>query len=597
MRPSRIYVRGLPLPVLLLELLAAGGWPPPGDAALSAVMPWFEDPVDVLTDVDQMRRESRALDWMSEDPATADHFRLARGGQSTDLVELPWLDTDLAVLIAVNRRPGDDVAIALDYRRGSGDPAVVASDWWTDPQQCAWRVVAPTFSAFAATLGVHGRRRCRYVGPDELRVQIWSDGTGYPITSHGDLATWLARQDGHERQEPFTFVIDETTTLRLAPRRSEHVVCAGGKPVLSAGEITFTRSGDAWRVSEISNQSTGYCPDVSSWADVQTALDDAGLDHPGAFTLPIVFRRCLHCGQLNIVKDDHFNCALCDEPLPTAWNADMPGEPEAGPEDAVAVCDVVAGTVVEDEGPFGPRIRLDGNLASMPAHIRDFPWRGSRADAVRVGQRVTAEVVSVDTAAGRIWLSLAATEHPELWTFLKGLRAGDVLTGRVADIQNFGVFIALDEGPLHPTYAGVGFVTIPELSWKRFEQVADVVRTGQRVRGEVLAVDTTNGEARLSLRALQPDPFQSFADNVGVGHRLPGTVTKIVPFGVFVEVADGIEGLIHKGELTEVPIDGLEQIVQPGDTVQVFIIDLDRDRRRLLLSRTRAAHDRVGGSA
>ncbi|MEU8248923.1 S1 RNA-binding domain-containing protein [Nonomuraea sp. NPDC048916] len=112
----------------------------------------------------------------------------------------------------------------------------------------------------------------------------------------------------------------------------------------------------------------------------------------------------------------------------------------AGSGDAVAVGEVVSGTVVEDERAFGPRIRLDGNLASMPAHISDFPWRGSRADAVRVGQRVTAEVVSVDTAAGRIWLSSAAAEQPELWTFLKGLRAGDVLTGRVADIQNFGVF-------------------------------------------------------------------------------------------------------------------------------------------------------------
>ncbi|KAB2342969.1 S1 RNA-binding domain-containing protein [Actinomadura rudentiformis] len=126
-----------------------------------------------------------------------------------------------------------------------------------------------------------------------------------------------------------------------------------------------------------------------------------------------------------------------------------------------------------------------------------------------MGQRVSAEVVSVDTAAERIWLSLAATEHPELWTFLKALRAGDVPTGRVADIQNFGVFIALDEGPPHPAYPGVGFVTIPELSWKHFEEVTDVVRIGQRVRGEVLSFDTTNGEARLSLRALHPDPFQS----------------------------------------------------------------------------------------
>src|SRR6185436_18253665 len=103
---------------------------------------------------------------------------------------------------------------------------VVASDWWTAPQRCTWRVVAPAFSTFAAALGVHGERRYRYVGPDEIRVQIRSDGIGHPITSLGDLATWLARQDDREHEEPFTFVIDGTTTLRLAPRRSEHVVCA-----------------------------------------------------------------------------------------------------------------------------------------------------------------------------------------------------------------------------------------------------------------------------------------------------------------------------------------------------------------------------------
>ncbi|GAA2629980.1 hypothetical protein GCM10010411_79650 [Actinomadura fulvescens] len=208
----------------------------------------------------------------------------------------------------------------------------------------------------------------------------------------------------------------------------------------------------------------------------------------------------------------------------------------------------------------------------MPAYIRDFPWRGKRPE---VGQRVTAEVVSVDTSAGRIWLSMAATEHPDVWTFLKGLRSGDVLTGTVADIQNFGVFIALDEGPPHPAYAGVGFVTIPELSWQRFEEVTDVIRIGQRVRGELLSFDTTNGEARLSLRALLPDPFQSFADNAVVGQRLAGTVTKIVPLGMFVEVADGIEGLVHEDEL--------DSPARPGDEVQVSIVDLDRDQRRLRL--------------
>ncbi|WP_433469809.1 S1 RNA-binding domain-containing protein [Spirillospora sp. CA-128828] len=539
----------------------------------------------------QIGRESASLDRIADHHATAELFRQARGSQATDLVELPWLDADLAVLIGVNRNPGDDVAIALDYRTGSDEPRVVASDWWTDPHRCAWRVVAPTFSAFAAALGLAAQRRYRYIGPDEIRMQIWSDGRGQPITSSGDLSAWLARQDGPEREEPFTFVIDDTMTLRVAPRRSEHVVCAGGEPVLSAGEITFAGSGESWRVSEISNQSTGYCPDLDSWTAVQAALGNAGLDHPGSFTVPFVFRRCMRCGQLNIVKDDHYACAMCDEPLPAAWNADAPGGPPPRSGNEVAVGDVVSGTVVADQRPYGPRMRLDGDASPMPARIRDFPWEGTRSDAVKVGRRVTAEVVSVDKAAGRVWLSLAATEHPELWRFLKGLRTGDVLTGRVADIQNFGVFIALDEGPPHPVYPGVGFVTIPELAWEHFDEAADVVRVGQRVRGEFLAFDTSNGEARLSLRSLRPDPFQVFADSVVEGQRLTGTVTKIVPFGVFVEVAQGVQGLIHKDELADVPVDSPEQIAQPGDDVQVTIIGLDRDQRRLHLSRKRTSRD------
>src|SRR4051812_28981526 len=141
MHHSRVYVRGLPLPVLLTESMASGAWPAQDDTRLREIMPWFEDPLDLLADVDQMRRESASLDRMTEDSATAELFRQARGSQVADLVELPWLDADLAVLIGVNRNPGDDVALALDYRTGSDDPSVVASDWWTDPHQCAWRIV------------------------------------------------------------------------------------------------------------------------------------------------------------------------------------------------------------------------------------------------------------------------------------------------------------------------------------------------------------------------------------------------------------------------------------------------------------------------
>ncbi|TPQ20974.1 S1 RNA-binding domain-containing protein [Streptomyces sporangiiformans] len=164
-----------------------------------------------------------------------------------------------------------------------------------------------------------------------------------------------------------------------------------------------------------------------------------------------------------------------------------------------------------------------------------------------------------------------------------------MLSGTVAAIERFGVFVALDEGPEHPVFPGVGFITIPELSWRRLEAASDVVQVGQRVSCEFLQFDTWNGEARLSLRASQPDPFQAFVDGIAVGRTLRGKVTKLVPFGVFVQVADGVEGLVHLRELTGTPSESPEGVVQVGDEVTVVVTEIDRERRRLALSRRQAS--------
>ncbi|WP_312887932.1 S1 RNA-binding domain-containing protein [Nonomuraea rhodomycinica] len=107
---------------------------------------------------------------------------------------------------------------------------------------------------------------------------------------------------------------------------------------------------------------------------------------------------------------------------------------------------------------------------------------------------------------------------------------------------------------------------------------------GERVTCEVLASDTHDGEARLSLRATRPDPFQQFARRVHVGQILHGPVTKVAPFGAFVRVADGVEGLIRLGELTSRTSEVSGVAVQVGDVVTVIIIEIDTLRRRLALS-------------
>ncbi|WP_432188042.1 S1 RNA-binding domain-containing protein [Streptomyces sp. Tue6028] len=259
----------------------------------------------------------------------------------------------------------------------------------------------------------------------------------------------------------------------------------------------------------------------------------------------------------------------------------------------IRIGDLCSGTVAEVTRSQGVTVTLDGYSARPLGVVwpLDVSWSWNQSAVVEVGRRITGEVIAIDPDEGHARLSMAAAEHPELWAFLKARQRGEMLSGTVAAIERFGVFVALDEGPEHPVFPGVGFITIPELSWRRIEAVSDVVQVGQRVSCEFLQFDTWNGEARLSLRATQPDPFQAFADNVAVGRALRGQVTKLVPIGVFVRVADGIEGLVHLEELAWTPVATPEDVVEVGDEVTVVVTEVDRERRRLALSRRQVSPD------
>jgi hypothetical protein len=140
------------------------------------------------------------------------------------------------------------------------------------------------------------------------------------VDARASLDAWLAERDRSDMGDPVTFVVALDGVLRLAPRRSEHIALAGGQDVLAAGEMTFASTGARWRLAEVTNQSTGYCPDPDCWPVVARALDRAGVPHSGGFTDRIIFRRCPSCGERNIVKDNDFTCALCGSALPAEWN-------------------------------------------------------------------------------------------------------------------------------------------------------------------------------------------------------------------------------------------------------------------------------------
>jgi len=136
-----------------------------------------------------------------------------------------------------------------------------------------------------------------------------------------------------------------------------------------------------------------------------------------------------------------------------------------------------------------------------------------------------------------------------------------------------------------------GLVHVSELSWKHIDHPSEVVEVGQEVTVEVLDVDMDRERVSLSLKATQEDPWQHFARTHAIGQVVPGKVTKLVPFGAFVRVDDGIEGLVHISELAERHVELPEQVVTVGADIFVKVIDIDLERRRISLSLKQANDD------
>ncbi len=179
----------------------------------------------------------------------------------------------------------------------------------------------------------------------------------------------------------------------------------------------------------------------------------------------------------------------------------------------------------------------------------------------------------------RAWLEETQKEQRE--EFLANLKPGEVRKGIVSSVVNFGAFV--DLGGMD------GLVHVSELSWKHVDHPGSVVQVGDEIEVQVLDVDLDKERISLSLKATQQDPWQEFASTHRVGELVYGRVTKLVPFGAFVQVGEGIEGLVHISEMSQHHVDLPEQVVTPGEELWVKIIDLDLARRRISLSIKQAA--------
>ncbi|MHB9004126.1 MAG: 30S ribosomal protein S1, partial [Coriobacteriia bacterium] len=239
------------------------------------------------------------------------------------------------------------------------------------------------------------------------------------------------------------------------------------------------------------------------------------------------------------------------------------------------VIEVVKGGLILDIGLRG----------FLPASLVDL--RRVKDLAAYTGTRLEARVIEMDRNRNNVVLSrrvvLEEGRKTERAEILGKLAKGQILPGTISSIVDFGAFVDL---------GGIdGLVHISELSWSHVNHPSEVVKVGDPVEVKVLDVDLDRERISLGLKQTQPDPWQELVKNFPVGSIIEGKVTKLVPFGAFVELGDNVEGLVHISEMAKGHVETPDQVTAVGETVHVKVQDVDLDRRRISLSMRSAAED------
>jgi small subunit ribosomal protein S1 len=253
-----------------------------------------------------------------------------------------------------------------------------------------------------------------------------------------------------------------------------------------------------------------------------------------------------------------------------AWRrieaANESGEPVEG-----TVIEVVKGGLIIDLG-------VRGFLPASLVDIRRVP----NLDEY-MGTKIETKVIELNRSRNNVVLSRRAVleeERKEVrQQILDRLQPGLVVEGQISNIVDFGAFVDLD---------GIdGLIHISELSWSHVNHPSEILSIGDTVKVKVLDIDRDRQRISLGLKQTQEDPWARIVDTYNVGDELEGRVTKVVTFGAFVEILDGVEGLVHISELAPHHVESPREIVHPGDEIRVRILEIDSDRRRLSLSAKR----------
>lgn len=229
---------------------------------------------------------------------------------------------------------------------------------------------------------------------------------------------------------------------------------------------------------------------------------------------------------------------------------------------------------------YGAFIELEPGIEGL-VHVSEMSWTKRvkhPSKLVNVGDPVDAIVLDIDLPQKRISLGMKQVE-PNPWDMLKDqYPVGAVIRGVVRNITDFGIFVGVEEGI-------DGLVHVSDLSWThRVKHPSELFKKGDEVEAVVLNIDAENERFSLGIKQLTDDPWDNLPRNYPRGTKVKGKVMKVTDYGAFVEIEPGIDGLVHISELSEDRVDKTEDVLKPGDEIDVMVLDVDAADRRISLS-------------
>jgi len=240
---------------------------------------------------------------------------------------------------------------------------------------------------------------------------------------------------------------------------------------------------------------------------------------------------------------------------------------------------IVEGKVVNllDYGAF---VELEPGVEGL-VHISEMFWTKKMKHPSRVlsvGDVINVKILEVDSEGKRISLGWKQT-LPNPWeTLAEKYPVGSVVTGKIRNITDFGIFIGIDEQI-------DGLVHVSDISWrKRVRHPGELYRKGQEIQAVVLSVDQENEKFSLGIKQMEKNPWEELQDKYGIGGVVSGKITNVTDFGIFVEIEEGIEGLVHVSELSHKKVKSPKDVHQVGDEVTAVIKNIDTENKRVGLS-------------